>query len=791
MLTFFYKVYNVRPQIQTTFLQIYRHMKKEILTICIGLYICILAAIPINVLHSQVKVIEDQPLRSINEILVERNHLPVMQRIEMYHKLKSTYVNKRQLEENMNLYGYTLLWDGKPSEALEIFKLLVTEFPDSPNTYDSLAEVYLQMGNTQLALANYQKAFAMDPSNFNAEDQIEKIKNPNLKDLTPQQKFYSTYTVNEYKEDLDQLGATLLEVHPNALKFITKAEFSNLLAQKKSMITQQTTYAEFAWMCSEVVAYINCSHTSALGFWNMNKMLPQSLRFPLQTRWIAGCLFVIDPLNNADKVSTKDEIESINGIKVKELMAKIYKHIPSQGYIETSKTHEFNTWSTGMLAYALGFPEEYKVKINGSEADIVLRKSEFHNDPKRDESKIHCGGDLCIEYIDKDKKIARMTISSFNYYRWNNFLKFKEFVDEGMIEFARNGTDQLIIDVRDNGGGSPESSIHLLKYLIDEPFVYYSRAEYDGKTEISEGEKLIQPVENGFRGKLYFLIDGKGNSTTGHFMSLVKTKKLGLIIGEELGSNQFCSAGRKRCRLSNTKLLYDVAVNTHVSTATALPDEVGILPDYFVTQSIIEYMEGHDAVKAYTLDLISEELDWTPSSGYHSTYFLEANPRWDKELFQIPIHFAPDIKLRGVEDARFPLGWAHRDSLTFWSYAFAWNVDQSQPLLAAEIESNLILYFDGLMNMEKRSQELNIDMSTASIKEMKSSDGKINYVGQIHTFDGFHDKINMTLNVKAEQYFCDQINRTIILFRFSKQAFDSEVWDILNSVQMPDDICKP
>jgi hypothetical protein len=115
---------------------------------------------------------------------------------------------------------------------------------------------------------------------------------------------------------------------------------------------------------------------------------------------------------------------------------------------------------------------------------------------------------------------------------------------------------------------------------------------------------MIYPLENRFKGKVYFLIDGNGNSTTGHFMSLVRAHNLGTIIGEELGSNQFCTAGQTLCRLKNTKLVISVANNTHISTATMLPDEKGILPDYFVTQSSDDYLNNVDAVKNYALNLI-------------------------------------------------------------------------------------------------------------------------------------------------------------------------------------------
>ncbi|WP_392388835.1 S41 family peptidase [Flavobacterium piscinae] len=160
------------------------------------------------------------------------------------------------------------------------------------------------------------------------------------------------------------------------------------------------------------------------------------------------------------------------------------------------------------------------------------------------------------------------------------------------------------MDVRHNGGGSQSASIHLLRYLVEKPFVYYSNADFVGKKKKIEGEEPVNPYENRYDGKIYFLIDGVGNSTTGHFMSIAKVLNLGTIIGEELGSNQFCSAGGQMLRLSNTKLIYTVADNTHESMATSLPDERGILPDLFITQSIDDYLNKIDSVMNSTLKLI-------------------------------------------------------------------------------------------------------------------------------------------------------------------------------------------
>lgn len=551
------------------------------------------------------------PKSSIVQKLKEFDHKPIKERIALYYQFKKEHPGAYTFdnEDEMTMYGYAALWANKVAEAIEIFKLIVAEFPSSSNSYDSLGEAYLANGDTVLSLSNYARSLDLNPDNFNAEDQIERIKNPNKVPEKPAEKFAKHFTADQYKADLDQLGHTLIKVHPNALKFITREAFWKVVEDKKALITDHTNYGQFAWHCNEIIASVYCSHTSMGSFYPENAMLPLLLRFPLQTRLVDGHLYIIDPLTNSAKVNVKDEIVTVNGISVVQLIADIYNHIPSQGYIQTTKNHLFNTWSTTLIPYALGFPETYTIVIKGSVDPIVLNKAESVKDPFNNPSIKYCGSNLCYEALNNATQTAVLTISSFNYYPWGDLPVFKHFIDSTFNKIAEREVKNLIIDLRFNGGGSQQSSIHLLRYLVDKPFLYYSNAQFKGKTEKIDGEDITAPFENGYKGKLYFLIDGQGNSTTGHFMSLVKVFNLGTIIGEELGSNQFCSAGQTICRLSHTKLEYYVANNTHESSATALPDEKGILPDHYVIQSIDEYLNYKDVVKEFAIKLIEKSME--------------------------------------------------------------------------------------------------------------------------------------------------------------------------------------
>ena len=82
--------------------------------------------------------------------------------IARYAELKET-TQKLKDEWDLNELGYYYLNQGHLSEAIEIFKRNITEFPKSGNIHDSLAEGYEKSGDKTLAIAYYEKALALDP----------------------------------------------------------------------------------------------------------------------------------------------------------------------------------------------------------------------------------------------------------------------------------------------------------------------------------------------------------------------------------------------------------------------------------------------------------------------------------------------------------------------------------------------------------------------------------------------------------------------------------------------------
>lgn len=141
-------------------------------------------------------------------------------------------------------------------------------------------------------------------------------------------------------------------------------------------------------------------------------------------------------------------------------------------------------------------------------------------------------------------------------------------------------------------------------------------------------------------------------------------------------------------------------------------------------------------------------------------------------MFVFPINFARDIDYQGVEDARFPRGWEEQDSPNFWSYAYAWNLENSGDVTEADLEESLQKYFVGLMGWEETSVQLSTTNNTV-------------FTGVVKTMDAFFTKEPMDLNVLVEKTYCEEKNKSIILFRFSPKGFEANVWNKLKEVQLP------
>lgn len=118
------------------------------------------------------------PKKSIYLAIRQKSYENIEEGIKLYNDLKKNNFETYNFadENELNQLGYKLIEKEKLEEAIKIFQLLISEFPNSANPYDSMGEAYYLNGNNDLALFNYKKSLELNPNNSNAEKMIEKIK---------------------------------------------------------------------------------------------------------------------------------------------------------------------------------------------------------------------------------------------------------------------------------------------------------------------------------------------------------------------------------------------------------------------------------------------------------------------------------------------------------------------------------------------------------------------------------------------------------------------------------------
>lgn len=402
---------------------------------------------------------------------------------------------------------------------------------------------------------------------------------------------------SEYMADLEQLVKAVKRNHPQPYAFITPEEFDFFVGRKKESISDATTMSEFVWLCKSVVALVGCGHTST-SVENVLELYP-SLFFPLEVMYVEDQLYITDPLNNADVLDQGMEVISINGIDVKTLKRELNAVINSDGYISSLRELQTNMNFRSHCAFQLGFPETYTIEIrtNTGLKSIELKPSDQY--PSKDNDLNPCPDNLCFQ-MDADHSLGKITIKSFNYYN-DNLPLFQSFIDSCFKELELSQPDNLVIDLRNNYGGDPYCTSYLLQYLMEQPFRYFRKGSTKWYKDL---EQLLPIKQNRFKGNLYLLINGGCFSSTGHFLSLVKTHLNAVFVGQETGATFSCNANPTSFLLTNTGIQVYVATKIYQTDVSGFSKNEGIFPDYFITPKLNDILTNKDLEMEKVVQLI-------------------------------------------------------------------------------------------------------------------------------------------------------------------------------------------
>jgi len=164
---------------------------------------------------------------------------------------------------------------------------------------------------------------------------------------------------------------------------------------------------------------------------------------------------------------------------------------------------------------------------------------------------------------------------------------------------------------------------------------------------------------------------------------------------------------------------------------------------------------------------------------------LKGPADWRFEKMSIPPGFAPDIKLRGVEEVRFAPGMFDTGSPNYFTYVLAVSIDGAEVIDAAAIKDFLDKYYRGLSARVGRRKQLAPDVSQiqAVVTSGPSSGAGGHYQAKVPFFDTFSDGRKIALNIEIRVTAKPAAKKTLLTLLISPQPPAAEVWKKLREIE--------
>lgn len=202
--------------------------------------------------------------------------------------------------------------------------------------------------------------------------------------------------------------------------------------------------------------------------------------------------------------------------------------------------------------------------------------------------------------------VALLRLSSFAVPRWQEWLQAKHEEREPFLAEGRAAIDAiiatlrerkataLIVDVRDNGGGTDSLGIHFAERLLERPFQYFQLSgKGEGKWRPPGAITYGVGDHPRFLGKVIALVDGGCFSTTDNFLHcLDDLHPKFTVVGRPTGGGT--GAPRKLVETTHTKAVLGACTQRVYGPKGRLTEGRGTEPDVAVVWTRADWLAGRD-----------------------------------------------------------------------------------------------------------------------------------------------------------------------------------------------------
>jgi C-terminal processing protease CtpA/Prc len=384
--------------------------------------------------------------------------------------------------------------------------------------------------------------------------------------------------------DIDFLETKLVEIHPyfeKSHQLTTSLDSIRECIKNKKYVEQKELFC----LLNPVVASLRDGHTRLV---EPNSLIIKGFLWgsriiPIDVNVEGSKILLINNFSKENALLPGSEILSINKVPSKEIINKLLCN--KYGESDEMRYHSINlTFSRALWMY-MGFNKKY---------DIT------YSDTNKVEHKLRLKGIYQPSYYHKwgEKHIVvpNYLIKGYNggYYETEQgtcgIIEYRSFGGYKDSLFFHNVFDlaikhkikHLILDLRDNGGGSTSTYRYILPYLTTDTIQPFSKIEYKYSRELLNKKPFgidfnYEPIEHlgeivpiditstkiipfqtdlRYSGHFYCLSNAATYSTASSFCALIQDYHLGTIIGEPTGGMATSFGNFLTTKLPNSQIVF-------------------------------------------------------------------------------------------------------------------------------------------------------------------------------------------------------------------------------------------
>ena len=472
--------------------------------------------------------------------------------------------------------------------------------------------------------------------------------------FNPQKK----YSPQALQEDYTLFRRILETAHPSIYWYTCKDSMDYYFDQVYKTLDTPMTEIQFREQMAYVIAKVDCGHTTMKGSKAYSKYsdTASSLAFPFALKFWSDTMVITANLRRNDPVLQRGTVvTTINGYTARALTDTLFNYITTDGFSMNGKYQSLSTGFSFASLYKniIGLTDSidiHYIDSNGMETRAWVKPYDFKADtlrnktltqgapakgkPKKKANPLFVFSPANLQ-LDTVMKTGFMTVSTFD--RSNHL---RRFFKRSFRTIHKTHINNLIIDVRSNGGGDAGLSTLLTRFIIDHDFkiadsLYtikppsqykkyinksfwngllvdlVTRKEKDGKYHFKYFEKhyYSPKKDNHYDGNVFILIGGNSFSATTLFAGALKGQKNVTLVGEETGGGYYGNTAWiiPDATLPNTGIRFRLPRFRMVINKDRVKNGQGIMPDVWALPSTEAIREGIDFKAMKVRELIAQQ----------------------------------------------------------------------------------------------------------------------------------------------------------------------------------------